>query len=189
MKIKIAVIAVLVTSGFFFLNANEGLTKEQKQTIAEINQEVFLAPDFSLLGIDDVQYALSDLRGKVVLVNFWATWCPPCRMEIPEFNELYEKYKDQGFEILGVSMSDTKDKLLEFVKGQKMDYPILYGSKQDIGKISAEYGGIQSIPTSFIIGKKGDLIRIYPGAIIKGQQMYPYFINDIETALKVKYKE
>ena len=64
------------------------------------------APDFKLNDSNDSLYVLSDLRGKVVLINFWATWCGPCRMEIPDFIELYDKYNDKGFEILGISLSD-----------------------------------------------------------------------------------
>ena len=70
-----------------------------------------------------------------VLVDFWAEWCGPCRMEIPDFNELYKKYSDKGLEILGVSISDTKDQLVNFLKAYAIDYPVLYGNQIDMQKI------------------------------------------------------
>ena len=75
-----------------------------------------------------IEIKLSDFKGSVVLLNFWATWCGPCIVEIPEFNELYKKYKDQGFEILGVSVSDTKQQLEKFQKKFDVDYKILYST-------------------------------------------------------------
>ncbi len=180
---------VIGTVLVFTAQGEKSVTEEQKKAINEIAEDVFMAPDFTLFDINGVEYTLSKLKGKVVLINFWATWCGPCRMEIPEFNELYEKYKDAGFEILGVSISDSPNQLIQFMKSFQVDYPVLHGSKFDISKITQMYGGISSVPTSFIIGKNGSIIRLYPGAIIKGQPMYTYFINDIENALKVETKK
>jgi len=180
---------VIGTVLVFTAQGEKSVTEEQKKAINEIAEDVFMAPDFTLFDINGVEYSLSKLKGKVVLINFWATWCGPCRMEIPEFNELYEKYKDAGFEILGVSISDSPNQLIQFMKSFQVDYPVLHGSKFDISKITQMYGGISSVPTSFIIGKNGSIIRLYPGAIIKGQPMYTYFINDIENALKVETKK
>ncbi|MBC8214382.1 MAG: redoxin domain-containing protein [Candidatus Marinimicrobia bacterium] len=187
-KRKLIIVGLLILVGsILFLTAQgeKTVTEEQKKAIQEVAEDVFKAPDFTLFDVNGTEYTLSKLKGKVVLVNFWATWCPPCRMEIPEFNELYTTYKNKGFEILGVSISDTQSQLTQFMKSFEVAYPVLHGSKFDISKITQMYGGIQSVPTSFIIGKDGTIIRIYPGAIVKGQPMYAYFINDLENALKV----
>ena len=128
---------------------------------------------------------LNDLRGSVVLINFWATWCGPCRMEIPDFNELYKQYNDKGLEILSISISDSYPQLMKFKNAYNMFYPILYGNQKDMMRIQRDYGGVHSIPMSFLINKKGEIIRIYPGAIIKqfDPNIYTDLILHIEDAL------
>ena len=125
------------------------------------------APDFKLNDSNDSFYVLSDLRGKVVLINFWATWCGPCRMEIPDFIELYDKYKDKGFEILGISLSDSKEALVNFANVYKVNYPLLYGNNKQINEITNLYGGVPAVPWSFLVGINGEIIDTYPGAILK----------------------
>ena len=133
----------------------------------------------------DSTITLDSLRGKVILINFWATWCGPCRMEIPDFNELYDKYNEQGFEVLAISISDSRGPLLEFKNAYNMFYPVLYGNQREMSKIQMEYGGIYSIPMSFLIDKRGEVIRVYPGAIIKqfDPSMYTDLVMNIENAL------
>ena len=164
------------------------LTPEQKKQIEALTEDVLMAPDFELNSVDNKKYKLSDLRGKVVVLNFWATWCGPCRMEIPDFNELYLKHKDEGLIILGISTDDTKVGLLNFLKAYKMEYPVLYGSSRQITEISNEYGGIMALPTSIIIDRNGEIKRIYPTAILKNYtpQIYSSFNYDVEVALKSK---
>ena len=165
---------------------NGELSQKQKNAINKLTEDLQLAPNFSLPTINDSIYTLEELRGKVVILNFWATWCGPCRLEIPDFNELYKKHKDNGLEILGISISDTKKALKNFTKAYKVDYPILFDSPQNMGKITRKYGGVYAVPTSYIIGRKGNIIASYPGAIIKGQYMYLDFIEKINLALKEK---
>ena len=133
----------------------------------------------------DSSISLDSLRGKVVLINFWATWCGPCRMEIPDFNELYAKYNDKGLEVLGISISDSREPLLKFKNAYNIFYPILYGDPYQMSKIQMEYGGVHSIPISFLIDKYGEVIRVYPGAIIKqfDPGMYTDLVMNIENAL------
>ena len=125
------------------------------------------APDFKLNDSNDSLYVLSNLKGKVVLINFWATWCGPCRMEIPDFIELHDKYNDKGFEILGISLSDSKDALTNFGNVYKVNYPLLYGNNKQINEITNLYGGVPAVPWSFLVGVNGELIDTFPGAILK----------------------
>ena len=128
---------------------------------------------------------LSDLVGKVVLINFWATWCGPCRLEIPDFNELYKTYNDRGLEILSISISDSYEQLIKFKNAYNMFYPILYGDQRTMAKIQRDYGGVYSIPMSFLIDKNGEIIRVYPGAILKqfDPNIYMDLVLHIEDSL------
>ena len=167
----------------------EEITPEQLEKIKEVTKDVNSAPDFSLNSIrtnyPDSIYVLSKMKNNVVLLNFWATWCGPCRLEIPDFNELYDKYNKKGLEILGISISDTKEQLQNFLNAYKIDYPILYGTQSELQKVSLEYGGIYSIPISILIGPNNEIVRVYPGAILKqyDPNMYADLIYNIELSL------
>ena len=119
-----------------------------------------LAPDFTLPTSDGKTLKLSDLKGKVVIVDFWATWCPPCRKGIPDLIDLKKKYGSKGFEIVGVSLdTDTKGDVVPFIKDKGMNYPVVYGNSI----VAQDYGGVRAIPTSFIIDKKGKIVASYEG--------------------------
>ena len=165
--------------------SQEGISSAQLEAIKKLTEDINAAPDFSLMSLDDSTYTLSNMKDNVVLVNFWATWCGPCRMEIPDFNELYLKHNKDGFEILGLAMDGSKKSLKNFTKSYKMEYPVLYGSARDLNKVSMDYGGIMSLPTSVLIGKNNEVIRTYPGAILKSYnpQQYAAFVYEIEKAL------
>ena len=153
-----------------------------------LSEKKDLAPEISLKSYNDSLFVLSELKGKVVLLNFWATWCGPCRMEIPDFNNLYEKYNDKGFEILGISLSDTKQQLVEFSSVYNVKYPLLYGTFKEIDAITRSYGGVPAVPWSFLIGVEGDIIKTYPGAIIAQWDPVTYqnLIYTIESQLKIQ---
>lgn len=106
---------------------------------------------------------LSDYRGKVVLLNFWATWCGPCLAEIPSFVDLQAKYKKQGLEILGVSVSDTREQLPPFAKEYKINYPLLVG--QDHDDLMEAYGAVAAIPVSVLIGRNGVICDRHMGLV------------------------
>tara|TARA_B100000029_G_scaffold279004_1_gene273295 strand:- start:1894 stop:2466 length:573 start_codon:yes stop_codon:yes gene_type:complete len=172
--------------GFIF---TEDITPEQLEKIKEVTKDVNIAPDFLLNSIQtnypDSIYVLSKMKNNVVLLNFWATWCGPCRLEIPDFNELYNKYNKKGLEILGISISDSKEQLQNFLNAYKIDYPILYGTQSELQKVSLDYGGIYSIPISILIGPNNEIVRVYPGAILKqyDPNMYADLIYNIELSL------
>jgi thiol-disulfide isomerase/thioredoxin len=119
-----------------------------------------IAPDFSLKDIAGNHLNLQDYRGKVVLLDFWATWCGPCRIEIPEFVELQKRYRDQGFSIIGISLDDSIDPVREFYQQFKMNYPVALGDP----KLAELYGGILGLPTSLLIGRDGRIYAKHVGA-------------------------
>jgi thiol-disulfide isomerase/thioredoxin len=122
------------------------------------------APNFSLQSQNGKMIELSKLKGKVVLVNFWATWCPPCRAEIPDFIEVYKTYKSKGFEIVGIALDeDGWLKVTPYVEEVKINYPIVLGS----AKVVQQYGGIDAIPMTFIVDKKGYIVDSQMGLLSK----------------------
>jgi cytochrome c biogenesis protein CcmG/thiol:disulfide interchange protein DsbE len=110
------------------------------------------APDFVLTDLQGNTVKLSDLRGKAVVLNFWATWCPPCNEEIPWLVDLQKRYGSQGLQIVGISMDDGDPKdVVKFAAKHSINYPILFG--QD--KVADLYGGIDYLPTTFYIDRNG----------------------------------
>jgi peroxiredoxin len=111
------------------------------------------APDFSLARLDGATVKLSDYRGKVVFLNFWATWCPPCREEMPSMNSLYRRYKDTDLVFLAVDLQESQNEVAAFVREAGYEFPVLLDSR---GRAAALYG-VQSIPSTFIIGRNGEI--------------------------------
>ncbi len=121
-----------------------------------------LAPDFSRPEVNSGKaIKLSAYRGKVVIVDFWATWCGPCRMEIPHFVELQKQYQGKGFTFVGVSLDQQGPGVVKkFISQWNINYPIVMDME---GALAQSYGGIRGIPTTFIIGKKGDIKDTHVG--------------------------
>ena len=178
------------TIGYMLLFSQDTLINlSQKEKVRKVLQDINKAPDFTLESINDSIYTLSKMEGKVVFINFWATWCGPCRMEIPEFNEFQKNYHEKGLEILGISISDNKKQLKNFAKSFSVDYPLLYGSAKEMNKIMRDYGGVYAVPSSFLIGKNGNIVWSYPGAILKNYDPHTFadLVYKIEKELKVEY--
>jgi peroxiredoxin len=122
------------------------------------------APDFSLKDSDGRTVTLADYKGKVVLLNFWATWCGPCRIEIPWFADFEQKYKDRGFAVLGVSMDEEGWEVVKpYLEKSKVNYRILLGNDS----IATLYGGVDSLPTTFVIDAAGKIASTHVGLISK----------------------
>ncbi len=119
-----------------------------------------LAPDFSLPQLDGAPLQLSAYRGKVVLLDFWATWCEPCQEEIPRFMNLQNEYGKQGLEIIGVSMDDTSDPVRDLYRRLGMNYRVVMGN----AKIGELYGGVLGLPIAFLIGRDGRIYSKHIGA-------------------------
>jgi peroxiredoxin len=109
--------------------------------------------DFTLADLQGKSWHLQDLRGKVVLVNFWATWCPPCRKEMPDLNALYNKYRDQGFVVLAISDEDAA-KVAPFIAEHKISYPVLLDPGRKVNDIFV----VEGIPKSFVYDRSGKLV-------------------------------
>ena len=115
-----------------------------------------MAPDFTLNDLDGKPFRMSDTKGSVVILDFWATWCPPCRMEIPHFEALYKQYKAKGLEIVGVALDRGGIKVIKpFIKDAGVTYPIVIGNQA----VANAYGGIRGIPTTFIIDREGRIVE------------------------------
>ena len=133
-------------------SSSEKQTLSEQKSLAKPLQQKALAPDFELYNLSGKTVRLSDFSGKVLILDFFATWCPPCKAEIPHFVELKSKYGDSGLEIIGISLDRGAgwNELLErFASTYQINYPILKGSDEVVNA----YGGIRAIPTTFVIDR------------------------------------
>ena len=121
--------------------------------------------DFTVKDMHGAKVRLTDYKGKVILINFWATWCAPCKLEIPAFIELYDQYKDKGFVLLGVSGDDDAETLRTFADEWKINYPMLVGLGED--QLLDAYGPLYGYPTTVIVGRDGAVCGRHVGPATK----------------------
>jgi peroxiredoxin len=145
------------------------------QAAVKPEKERKLAPDFTLKDSTGASVKLSDYRGKVVLLNFWATWCGPCKIEIPWFIEFEQSYKDRKFAVLGVSLDDDGwESVKPYLQSNKINYRVMVGTDQ----LSQLYGGVDSLPTTFVLDREGRIAAHHVGLVSKGD-----YQHDIESLL------
>lgn len=132
--------------------------KKEAESSTDVNAK--LAPYFTLPDVNGKMVSLRDFKGKVLILDFWATWCPPCREEIPHFQNLYAQYKGKGLEIIGIAIDQGgRAAVKPFVEANRISYTILIGSEE----VTNTYGGIIGIPTTFVVDRKGNIVKKYVG--------------------------
>jgi peroxiredoxin len=173
-KVFMVLALVMVVGGAtatYYTTTVEPLTYKSKvvPTVSVAQSEIAgrdnKAPDFSITTTDGKTVKLSDFKGKGVIVNFWATWCPPCRAEIPDMVELQKAYGEKEFSFIGIAVNDKSDKVAAFVKDKAVNYPVGMDTEDiamQYGKLTKE-GKIQGIPTSFVINSKGEIVDYFVG--------------------------
>ncbi len=171
MKIRWMLIAVGLAIAMTALASLSMRSGEEQQSAAVAGDAATGCPvkaqpanlDYTLKDMYGRDVKLASYRGKVVVLNFWATWCGPCQAEIPGFVDLQAKYKRQGLEILGVSISDTMEQLPPFAKEFKINYPLLVG--QDHDDLMQAYGATTAIPVTVLIGRNGSICDRHMGLV------------------------
>jgi cytochrome c biogenesis protein CcmG/thiol:disulfide interchange protein DsbE len=163
LAVTVSILLVAALGYAFLANTGAEPPTSQKQDQKQKDQPRKVeAPDFTLKNLEGEEVQLSTYKGKIVFVNFWATWCGPCRHEVPAFIELQEKY-GEDLVILGISLDQGDLSVVpDFAEEYAINYEVLYGSPQ----VVSSYGGIGAIPTTFIVDKEGfvrDMQRGFPG--------------------------
>jgi peroxiredoxin len=146
----VAAVALMLLTGVRMARTKAGVVK-----MKPVGKNGSVAPDFQLKSLDGKQVRLSDFRGKAVLLNFWATWCAPCKIEMPWFVDLQKQYAAQGLQVIGVAMDDSgEETIAKFAKEMGVNYPVLIG-KESVGDA---YGGVEFLPTTFFIDRQGKVV-------------------------------
>ena len=155
---------------------DDNLVSDEVQAAADTACDAKAKPaplNYTMKDVNNVDVKLSSFKGKVILLNYWATWCGPCKVEIPEFVKLYDEYKDRGFVVLGVSTDDDAETLRAYAADMKMSYPVLVG--RDNEAFLDSFGPLWGLPTSYFIGRDG---------AVCGKQIGPATKEDFEKAIK-----
>ena len=133
------------------------------------------APDFALKDENGAKVTLADYKGKVLLLNFWATWCGPCKIEIPWFMEFEQQYKNKGFEVLGVAMDDDGWTAVKpYIATHKINYRVVLGNDA----MATAYGGVDALPTTFVIDQNGKILTSHIGLVSRDN-----YVKEIQSLL------
>lgn len=154
----IAITLVAVAAGYYVLQHRGAVEAASPVPALPPSAASGTAPAFTLKDISGKNVSLADFKGKVVVLDFWATWCPPCRKEIPDFISIQNEYGARGVQVVGIAL-DELPKVQAFARSNGMNYPVLMGNDA----ITAQYGGIEGIPTTFIIDRKGKIVERFEG--------------------------
>ncbi|WP_106344381.1 thiol-disulfide oxidoreductase ResA [Planifilum fimeticola] len=152
---RLLMLAMLALIGFALYQTGESEAVEIGQT----------APDFELTTLDGKTVRLSEVRGKGVLINFWASWCKPCRDEMPAIQRVYERHRDKGLEVLGVNIAETGVTVDGFVRHLDLTFPILLDQNREVTQLY----GIGPIPSSIFVSPEGKVVRKVSGQMQEGQ--------------------
>ncbi len=156
-------IAALVAVGFLGLLVWGMLNKQPITGLSGVTMVNREAPGFILTTFKEPTISLQDLRGKPVVINFWASWCPPCRIEAPLIEKTWRAYKNRGLIFLGVNIQDRKEDALNYIREFDITYP---NGPDPTGEISIDYG-VSGLPVTFFISSQGEVVRRWVGAIEK----------------------
>ena len=158
-----------------------GCSNSNVRAAVKPEKERKLAPDFSLKDSSGKTIKLSEYRGKVVLLNFWATWCGPCKIEIPWFIDFQQQYKDRDLVVLGISMDeDGWTSVKPYVEQKKINYRVAIGTEE----LSTLYGGVDALPTTFMIDRAGRIASTHLGLVSKSE--YQTEIQDLLDGKELK---
>jgi cytochrome c biogenesis protein CcmG/thiol:disulfide interchange protein DsbE len=171
----IALLALL-GAGWIAVSRADQETQRGDVTPARLPKEGYLAPEWALQSLDGEEVTLSGLRGQVVILNFWATWCPPCRSEMPAIEEIHRAYRDQGLAVVAVNVQQAEGQIQAFVDEMGLTFPVLPDS---YGSVSKRYL-IKSLPTTFIIERTGTIREI----VVGGPLARAYLASAVEPLLK-----
>lgn len=160
------VLSVLtLAAGFWRLGVERQQAVEQSRPAAG-NPSRSRAPDFELQTVDGATAGITDFRGKVVLLNFWATWCPPCKAEMPDLNALHRSHGDtRGFTVVGINLEETASDVRDFAAQHQLAFPLLLDSD---GQVTSKLFAIRTLPTSMIIDRDGFIRDAWTGQLAKG---------------------
>jgi thiol-disulfide isomerase/thioredoxin len=178
-SIFILIMACIMTVGVFGQNkkVSDSVINAFEGTKIQVVSEGIDPIDFNLPLLNGTKISLSQFKGKVVFLNFWATWCGPCRSEMPSMEAVYQNLKDKGLEILAVNLGDSKSKVSAFMKENKLSFPAVLDEKSTTGS----YYNVQAIPTTYIIDKRGLIVARIVGSI---NWNTPKIISALETVLQ-----
>lgn len=157
---KAIIVIVLISAVIFAIY--QSTIKESEIKKASVNYQ---SPNFKLEALNGNELELKDLRGKAVLINFWATWCEPCKKEMPDIQEAYNQYKDENFEVIAISSQESKITVNDFIQSYHLSFPVFIDKS---GEVSNTYS-VRFLPTSFFIDANGTIKRIYEGQMSRNQ--------------------